>query len=416
MALVRDANGNLVDDGLGPQGRPAAPRGLAAAAVTPPAVGGAGQRGAVPAYTVTPTAGGPRGTGPVITPTAQPAVQTPAPAQPSLAAAAQPAAAPTQPAMDPQIAAAIAQRDQRRANDAVLEQDRANLRGANFAPMVGPQPETTLSPQTLAATNQRIQAALDANRAPAQIPGERGNYNLANTSNVDAQGNIITRLRQPDNIIEGGYGQFGGGRAAQFLASRRNTGGSGGMSDASEEVRLRTALTSNNPQERRAAREQMATRQAMALDAGATERQGMQLEGEQVRAQVAGLAAVQAAEASAAGRQSAAQLAGEYGLREAQTKAQGAVAAAETTAGSGTNLLSRVRAEQEARRLAVAQAAFESGDTATGERALGIAQPAAPRLTVDMSGNVVAADGRPVTQAEAEAFKRAQGYYAVPPQ
>lgn len=319
--------------------------------------------------------------------------------QPSLAAA----VAPTQPVSTV-------------TNAQVLEQDRANLRGANFAPMVGPQPETTLPAQTLAATNQRIQSALDANRAPAQIPGERGNYNMANTSSVDTQGNIATRLRQPDNIIEGGYGQFGGGRAAQFLASRRAPAAPGGMSNASEEVRLRTALTSDNPQERRAAREQMAARQALELDYGATQRAGMQLEGEQQRAAVAGLAAVQAAEARAAGQQLAADIAGQYGLQEAQARAQGAVGAAQVAAGSGANLRSMVQAEQEARRLAVAQEAFERGDTAAGERALGIPQPAQRRLTVDMTGNVIAVDGLPVSAEEAAAFKQAQGYYAAPMQ
>lgn len=418
MALVRDAYGNLVDDGLGPQGRPAAPRGLAAAAPRPTGPGGVAQPGAVPSYTVAPTSGGPRGTGPVITPTAQPTMQTPAQttAQPSLAAAAQPATTPAQPAMDPQIAAAFAERDRRRANNAVLEQDRANLAG-----LVGTQatPEQALSPQTLEATNQRIQTALDANRAPAQIPGERGNYNLANTSNVDAQGNITTRLRQPDNIIEGGYGQFGGGRAAQFLASRRAPAASGGMSNASEEVRLRNQLTSDDPFERRAAREQMATRQALALDAGATQRTGMQLEGEQLRASLAGEAAVQAAQARAAGQQQAAQIQGQYGLQEAQARAQGAVGAAQVAAGSGSNALSQVRAEQVARQLAVAQAAEEAGDLAGRDRALGISQGTAGRVQTDALGNPIAISTptgvRPLTPEEIAAIQQASAQYRVSP-
>lgn len=382
MALVRDANGNLVDDGLGPQGRPAAPRGSAAAAATPPAIGGAGQRGAVPRYTVTPTAGGPRGTGPVITPTAQPATQTPAPAQPSLAAAAQPETTPAQPAMDPQIAAAFAARDSRRAADAaeltanadVLAQDRANLSAAVGPQFVGPEPDRD---------------APRPSTAPAPIAGERGNYNLANTSNVDSQGRITTRLRQPDNIIEGGYGQFGGGRAAQFLASRRNTGGGGGMSDASEEVRLRNQLTSNDPFERRAAREQMAARQALQLDAGATERQGMQLEGEQARAQVAGLAAVQAAEAAAAGRQSAAQLAGEYGVRQAETTALGRVIAEQAKEGSAASGLARINTEREALLVGEARAALAARDDATAQQWLGVPQGPVGRVVTDELGKPI---------------------------
>lgn len=324
------------------------------------------------------------------------------------------ATVPAQPGVAPQSTPAATAAPQQ-TNFQVLEQDRANMRAANFAPIAGPQPDTTLSQDSLAGVNQRIQAALDANRAPAQIPGERGNYNLANTSNVDAQGNITSRLRQPENIIEGGYGQFGGGRAQQYLAQFQNQPRRNPL-DVSDEIRLRNQLTSDNPFERRAAREQMATRQALALDAGATQRAGMQVAGEQARASLAGAAAVQAAQASAVGKQQAAELAGQYGLQQAQTRAQGAVTAAETSAGSGSNLLSRVRAEQEARKLAVAQAAFEAGDVEAGNRALGIAQPTAPRLSQDEFGNVISLDGRPVTQAEAEAFRRARGYYAVPPQ
>lgn len=442
MALVRDANGNLVDDGLGPQGRPAAPRGLAAAAATPPAIGGAGQRGAVPSYTVTSTAGGPRGTGPVITPTAQ-APDGARPAAPSAAGSSffadatryaadaaqrvgpiayavpgavgllpalslarsdaneqQPAATPAQPAMDPQIAAAFAARDSRRAADAaeltanadVLAQDRANLSAAVGPQFVGPEPDRD---------------APRPSTAPAPIAGERGNYNLANTSNVDSQGRITTRLRQPDNIIEGGYGQFGGGRAAQFLASRRNTGGGGGMSDASEEVRLRNQLTSNDPFERRAAREQMAARQALQLDAGATQRTGMQLEGEQIRASLAGEAAIQAAQATAVGKQYEAQMEGEYGLREAEIGARGTIGAARESANSGSSLKALAEADLITRRADAALKAEKAGDIAARDRLYGVAPPTRRVLTQDFKGDVIAADGYPVSEEEAAAFRRA---------
>lgn len=322
-------------------------------------------------------------------------------------------AAPAGSAADPQMAAAIAQRDQRRANNAVLEQDRANLRAANLAPMVGPQPETSMAGSTLAGVNQRIQQALDSSRAPAPIPGERGNYNLANTSTVDRGGNISSTLRQPDNIVEGGYGGFGGGRAqaylSQFAAPRRER-----VMSASEQLHLENQLTSDNPFERRAARDILGSRQALQLDAGATQRTGMQVAGEQARAQTAGLAALQAAQVGAAGREAAAQTSAQSRVEAAQANALGRLGAAQLTADSGANTLARVRAEQEARRLAVAQAAEEAGDLAARDRALGISQPAAPRLTVDPLGRVVAADGRPVTQAEAEAFRRASSYYDVP--
>lgn len=332
---------------------------------------------------------------------AAPAVQQ----QPSLAAV---APSPAQPPMDPQIAAAFAARDSRRAADAaelsanqpVLAQDRENLRAAVRPELVGPEPDRDAPmPST----------------APAPIAGERGNYNLANTSRVDSQGRITSTLRQPDNIIEGGYGQFGGGRAAQFLASRRPTA-TGGMSNASEEVRLRTALTSNNPQERRAAREQMAARQALALDAGTTQRTGMQLEGEQLRASLAGEAAVQAAQARAAGQQQAADIAGQYGLAQAETSGLARLGAAQLSANSGANALANTRNEREALLVDQARAALAAGDAATAQRLLGVQQPTARKLTLDMTGNVIAVDGLPVSAEEAAAFKQAQGYYVVPPQ
>lgn len=325
---------------------------------------------------------------------------------------------PARPAVDPQLAAARSEAERRRANAAVLEQDRANLRQAGLAPVVGPQMQEP--PQTtLAGVNQAIAQTLEAGRAPTPIAGERGNYNMANTSTVDTQGNITSRLRQPDNIIEGGYGGFGGGRAqaylSQFAAPRQ-----GGMSEASDEVRLRNQLASENPFERRAAREQVANRQALQLDAGATQRTAMQLGAEQQRAQLSGLAALQAAQTTAAGRQAAAQLDAQSRVEAARATSLGRLGAAQISAGSGANSLSQVRAEQTARQLAVAQAAEEAGDLALRDRALGISQGAPGRVQTDALGNPIGISTptgvRPLTPEEIASLRAASAQYSVPAQ
>lgn len=325
---------------------------------------------------------------------------------PSLAAASQapmPTAPVSVPAQQP-----VAQTQPSLANAATTDARVADITAQSQAPA-----STALN---VAALQAGVDQTLAANRAPAPIPGERGNYNLANTSNVDAQGNITSRLRQPENIIEGGYGQFGGGRAAEFLSQRAGGGEATNRRDPVEEARLRNQLVSDNPFERRAAREQLAYRQALAVDAGATQRQALQVEGEQVRAGITGLAALQAAQTRAAGAQQAAQVQGEYGLQAAQTRAAGQQAAAETAAGSGSSLLSQVRAEQLARQLALSQAYQEAGMQQESERALGVPQRPAPRLTMDLAGNVIALDGSPVTPEQAAQYRQASGYYAVPQQ
>lgn len=179
------------------------------------------------------------------------------------------------------------------------------------------------------------------------------------------------------------------------------------MSDASEEVRLRNQLTSNDPFERRAAREQMAARQALQLDAGATERQGMQLEGEQIRASLAGEAAVQAAQATAVGKQYEAQMEGEYGLREAEIGARGTIGAARESANSGSSLKALAEADLITRRANAALQAEMAGDIAARDRLYGVAPPVRRVLTQDFKGDVIAADGYPVSEEEAAAFRRA---------
>ncbi len=57
-----------------------------------------------------------------------------------------------------------------------------------------------------------------AQTAPAAIPGVRGNYNMANTSTVDAAGNITSTLRQPVGAgLTFGFGENGAPTAREVL-------------------------------------------------------------------------------------------------------------------------------------------------------------------------------------------------------
>lgn len=204
MALVYDENGRLVDDGLGPQGRPALrPTTAAPVAVDPfaPRVGGAGQPGVAPMVTL---GTGPRGGGATQLPAPSALVprfqfNTPAPV-PAPAAAASPVVAPLTPPPNAASAEINAQTQQlaefRRQTNALQTQamERQNQLMADRALTRGEQ------------------------AAPAPIPGVRGNYNLANTSTVDAAGNISSTLRQPVGAgLTFGFGENGAPTAREVL-------------------------------------------------------------------------------------------------------------------------------------------------------------------------------------------------------
>lgn len=276
----------------------------------------------------------------------------------------------------------------------VGEQDRANLvalvssQPDFVGPAGGPQ-GTTLSPDILADANQRIARTLAESRTVGPQPGaERGDFNLATTSRVSPGGEITSTLRQPTNIIEGGYGGFGGGRGTAFLqqmaqqdqqdaavARERRREAQEGV----ERIGLRNAMTQGTPQERRAARQQLEAldqRAGLRLsETGATARQGMQLQGDILRAETAGAAGIQAAQARAAGLQQAAETAGRFGLQRAETTALGRVAAAQESTRTGANALAAQRARQLAIQEELLRQAQAAGDVSGTFAAAGLSRP-----------------------------------------
>ena len=319
-------------------------------------------------------------------------------------------------------------------NAQVLEQDRANL-----AAFTGSQPGaagTTLTPDALADANQRIAQTLEANRTMGPQPGaEAGNFNVATTSRVGPGGQITSTLRQPDNIIEGGYGGFGVGgnqglSAREFLtraeaqdaATRARVGERRREIAADvERIGLRNATMRGSATERRAARQALATFEEQQRtqsttrlqEAGATERARLQAQAEQARAGIAGAAGIQAALARAAGARESAQISAGATTEAARLRAAGLQGAALTTATSPQAMQAAARTDLIREQLRLQRQAEQAGDIAGAQAALGIAPP---RITVirdiqNLPIGYIDANGRQVlyTPAErAEAIARTQ--------
>lgn len=397
MALVLDpTTGLYVDDGLGPQGRaqPQTTPGLAAI----PLAGARGGGAVIPQTTIIPTAGGPRGVGPIRIP--PPAVSAAAPA----AAPAQQPAAATPPvtglagSVPPAGLAGLTA-------EQVREQDRANVAAfvesqPGFTGPTQQAPGTTLSPDILADANQRIARTLAESRTIGPQPGaERGDFNLATTSRVGPGGEITSTLRQPRSAGLSGLGSFGGESASQYLQriaqqdqqqaaavrERRRE-----AQEGIERIGLRNAITQGTPQERRAARQQLeALDQRAGLrisEAGATERQALQLQGDVLRAETAGAAGLQAALARAAGQQQAAETAGRFDLQQAETTALGRVAAAQEGTRTGANLLATQRARQLAIQEELLRQAQAAGDVSGTFAAAGLSRPPTQGYTDPLTG------------------------------
>jgi hypothetical protein len=299
---------------------------------------------------------------------------------------------------------------------------------------VGGMPARTAA--DLEGINRGLAYSVAATQAPAPIPAERGNYNVANTSIVDARGNITSTIGQnttnPISIVGGegrGYGGFGPGEARAYLdrmsaqdaqeqaqlAARRAE-----ASEAVDRIGLRNAMTQGTPQERRAARQQLEgldQQAALRLQQTAeTQRQSMQGASELQRTGLAGQFGLQQEAMRGESALAQADLTGQYGLAGREAIAQSRVLAEQMKGNTGAELKAQAEAMRLARQQAIAAEYELAGDFAGRDRALGISQPGSPRLTQDALGNVIALDGRPVTAAEAEAYRQSIGFYKTPGQ
>ena len=299
--------------------------------------------------------------------------------------------------------------------------------------------QASMPPRTaeqLESINQGLAYNAAATQAPAPIAPERGNYNLANTSTVDARGGITSTIGQnttnPISIVGGdgrGYGGFAPGEARAYLDKMA-------VQDAQERairvnerkdgmatmlrIGLQRDAQSNNAYTRRAALAELnrldADQQARATELAATQRTGLQAAAELQRTNAQGQFGLQQEALRGEAGLAEAELTGQYGLMGSQMDAQAATNEAQLSAQSGSNLKAQAEAMRLARQQAIAAEYEAAGDFAGRDRALGISQPGSPRLTQDALGNVVAVDGRPVTAQEAQAYLQALGYYKTPTQ
>ena len=299
-----------------------------------------------------------------------------------------------------------------------------------------PMPATTAdvrAPRTaadLAGINEGLAYNVANTQTPAQRPMERGNYNATNTSNIDAQGGVTSRLPQPVNIIEGGYGGFGGGRGTEYLSQMRTQDTVAAAQRKADQRQLsrdlersrleQVAAGRGGATERRAARQGLAALNAQegleTQESGSTLRAGLQADAEMQRTALAGQVGLQQASLQAQGGIQQAEITGQYGLAGREAAAQASIAQTQAQSQSGANMQAQAEAIRRRRLQALAYNAEQAGDFAARDRYLDVSQPAASRLTQDALGNVVAVDGRPVTAQEAQAYLQASGYYKTPAQ
>ena len=294
-------------------------------------------------------------------------------------------------------------------NQAVIAQDRANLQAAF------PQPAGEVG-----------QVPMPAPQGPTYA-NKKGDYSMTGTSP-----DVIAASRRRADTGSGGVNfGFAPGEARAYLdkmagqdaakaaqrAERRQA-----IADDVERIGLRNAMTQGTPQERRAARqalEALDQRAALTMQqTGETTRAGMGLAAELQRAQTTAGANLAAAQAAAAGRLQAAQIEGQYGLQAAMAKQESTLTAEMLKQMSPSQQKAALEGQMLRAQLDLAGQYDARGDYSARDRALGIAQPMAPKPIQDISGNVIGyqtAEGIiPIDEATARGLAGTSAYY-VPP-
>lgn len=215
-------------------------------------------------------------------------------------------------------------------NEQVLAQDRANT--AAFVASQPGAPTTTLSPDLLADTNQRIAAAIEGSRGPTPaspyLPAKRGTYTMQNTDRAAlaeraaptagltmgfAPGEATARMQ--------GYAAQDVQRQAAFQAKRQR------LDAAVEGIGLRNTIEqATNPQVRRAAQTRLAALETSGnlatQQAGETGRAGISAGADIERARIAGQYGLLGAQTQGEYGLEGQDIAGKYGLLTADIKAQ----------------------------------------------------------------------------------------------
>lgn len=292
-------------------------------------------------------------------------------------------------------------------NGQVLAQDRANT--AAFVASQPGAPTTTLSPDLLADTNQRIAAAIEGSRGPTPaspyLPAKRGTYTMQNTDRAAlaeraaptagltmgfAPGEATARMQQ--------YATQDAQAREAFQAKRQR------LDAAVEGIGLRNAMEKGNAFERKAAGARMEELQKQGLlatqQAGETGRAGIAAGADLARAGAAGQAAVAAAQQDAAARLQAAELTGQFGLKSAQAKAAGSALAELAKADTPQGRLAAQRAALIERQMALGQQAQEAGDVGGTFAAYGLSRPAERVYTDPVTGAPLSAEQVRLLQAQ----------------
>lgn len=293
-------------------------------------------------------------------------------------------------------------------NQAVIAQDRANLAAA------------------IPPTGEVGKVTMPAPQGPTYA-NKKGDYSMTGTSP-----DVIAAARRRADTGSGGVNfGFAPGEARAYLdkmagqdaakaaqqAERRQA-----IADDVERIGLRNAMTQGTPQERRAARqalEALDQRAALTMQqTGETTRAGMGLAAELQRAQTTAGANLAAAQATAAGRLQAAQIEGQYGLQSAMAKQEAGLTEEMLKQMSPQARKAALEASLLEQQMGLARQYDARGDYAARDRALGIAQPMAPKPIQDISGNVIGyqtAEGIvPIDPATAEALAKSGQYYLPP--
>lgn len=213
-------------------------------------------------------------------------------------------------------------------NEQVLAQDRANT--AAFVASQPGAPTTTLSPDLLAETNQRIASAIEGSRGPTYA-NKRGEYSMTGTSP-----DVVADARRRADTGSGGinFGFAPGeatarmqGYAAQDAQAREAFQAKRQRLDAAVEgIGLRNAMEKGNAFERKAAGARMEELQKQGLlatqQAGETERANIAAGAELERARIAGQYGLLGAQTQGEYGLEGEDIAGKYGLLAADIKAQ----------------------------------------------------------------------------------------------
>lgn len=214
-------------------------------------------------------------------------------------------------------------------NEQVLAQDRANT--AAFVASQPGAPTTTLSPDLLAETNQRIASAIEGSRGPTYA-NKRGEYSMTGTSP-----DVVADARRRADTGSGGinfgfapgeatarmqgYAAQDVQRQAAFQAKRQR------LDAAVEGIGLRNTIEqATNPQVRRAAQTRLAALETSGnlatQQAGETSRAGISAGADIERARIAGQYGLLGAQTQGEYGLEGQDIAGKYGLLAADIKAQ----------------------------------------------------------------------------------------------